>query len=90
MIDWQPATPRQREKLYEYMMKMPEMEMGFDLGRPLEVIGRDGLGVTMSMDAVEFIHDQMLMFVMTRLMRRWNETALAPQRIIVTVKVEVE
>lgn len=90
MVDWQPVTERQIRKLYERYMEIPDMEMGFDVGRALETIGRDGLGVTMSMDAFDFMKDQIAMFIGTRLMRRWNQTALAPQRVIVTVRVDVE
>jgi hypothetical protein len=81
-------SERQGERMYEKWLAIEGSEAAFELTRPLETIGEQGLGVTVSAEAMRFLINNINMFIGTRVMRHWQETALMPQRVVVTVRVE--
>lgn len=44
-------------------------------------------GTTFSVEAMERLHDQLMVFVGTRVMRRWDQTHEPPTALTVTIKV---
>jgi len=85
-----PKDEAQAQRFYEKYMAIEGNEMAFETARVLEAIGRDGLGKTYSIDAMRFMKDNINMFINTRLVRKWNETGFAPQRITVLVHVQLD
>lgn len=71
-----------REALWPKMLDMD--------GAALELVVERvqvGHGVTFSAEAMEQLHDQMLVWVGTRVMRRWNTTHEPPSRLTVEITV---
>lgn len=77
------------QRLFDKWMEMPDNDCAFVLDRPLQTIGEQGLGVTVSEDALAFLMNQLMVFIGTRSLRHWERTALMPQHIQVYVKVEL-
>lgn len=44
-------------------------------------------GLTFSVEAMEKLHDQVLVFIGTRIMRRWDATQEPPTALTVSIKV---
>jgi hypothetical protein len=84
-----PKDEEQAKRFYEKYMAIEDDEMAFETARDLAAIGRDGLGMTYSIDAMRFMKDNINMFINTRLMRKWNRTGFAPQKVTVLVTVQV-
>lgn len=71
-----------REQLMPEMMTWDTEEADFVVER-----ARIDPGTTFSAEAMEHLHDQLLVFVGTRIMRRWNKTGEPPTALTVTIKV---
>lgn len=71
-----------REAILPEMMEWEGEEADF-------VIERDTIepGKTFSLEAVERMNDNLIVFVGTRIMRRWDTTQEPPTALTVTIKV---
>jgi hypothetical protein len=81
-------TPEEKAELFDALLKLDGPTMDFVVERSLETVNRDGLDVTISRDALEALHFQMITWVGTRLLRSGEEKGLMPQGMKVTVTVE--
>jgi hypothetical protein len=85
-----PKNEEQIQRFYQRYMALEGDEMAFETQRTLDAIGREGLGRTYSMEAMAFMKDNINMFINTRLMRKWEETGYAPQKVTVLVHVQLD
>jgi hypothetical protein len=83
-------TRASREVIWAQMLAMTGKEHTFEMARDAEVIARDGLDSSLSAGAVAHLGWLMSAWAGTRLMRTWMHDEIAPQKITVTVTVEVE
>jgi hypothetical protein len=79
-----------RSAIYDAMMTMSGPSHTFEIARDAGVTARDGLDTTLSPQAVEHLHWLMSCWVGTRLVRTWSRDQIGPQKITVTVSVEVD
>ena len=79
-----------REAIWEQMLRMSGKEHTFEMERDAETIARDGLDNSLSAAAVAQLGWLMSAWTGTRLMRTWIHDEIAPQKVTVTVSVEIE
>ena len=80
-------TPEDRVQIYQEMVVMPGPTMDLVVSRSMETIDRDGLGVTISQEALEQLSAEMTTWVGTRILRQGEETGIMPQSLKVTLTV---
>lgn len=71
-----------RNHLVNEMMTWDGEEAEFTIERT-----RIDPGLTFSQEAMEHLHDQVLVFIGTRIMRRWDTTQEPPTALTVSIKV---
>ena len=79
-----------RTAIWEQMLRMSGKEHTFEMERDAETIARDGLDNSLSAAAVAQLGWLMSAWTGTRLMRTWIHDEIAPQKVTVTVSVEIE
>lgn len=83
-------TRAEAQALYDEFMATDGPDIDLAVVRSTEAQLRDGLGTTLSVDATERLHAQMIAWVGTRVMRYHQQHGLMPQSVKVTLQVEVE
>jgi len=79
-----------RTAIWDEMLPMPGKEHTFLIERDAQTIARDGLDMSLSAAAVAHLGWLMSAWVGTRLMRTWMHDDIAPQKVTVTVSVEID
>lgn len=79
-----------QEKLLNAMLTMDGGEHEFIVQRNVEAQDRDGLGAGMSPEAMQMLHQSMITWVGTRMIRFEQERGVMPQNVKVSISVEME
>lgn len=78
----------EKQDMFDLMANTDGPLMEFYVERSMETVDRDGLGRTISQEALEALDFQMITWVGTRIMRSGAEKGVMPQGVKVTVTVE--
>lgn len=75
--------------MVQAMLEEEDSSARLEVSRPWTVTDRDGLGRTLSKEALDDLAWLMAAWVDTRLIRTMNDTGLGPQNVRVTLDVQV-